>query len=162
MCKRPFPLIVKWGGRKPTLLAIACASMVNGLATVLPAGGAVAQALIQTAPLGNSHLEGDTLFNGTEDGMAKRHKGPTGKPCISVVGDAHPQKINPQIYDHLIIATNVCGQNIRLNVCYYHSEHCVSINVSAYSDEEAMLGIMPSMKTFRFEYREIFNPFGSN
>jgi hypothetical protein len=121
---------------------------------------ALAQALIPTSPQGNPYAGGNTLLNSTDDVTARRHKDLTGKPCITLIGDTRPQKINPQILDHMVVAKNACGQNIKMKVCYYHSEHCISMNVPAYLQKEAVLGIMPSMRGFRFEYREQFDPFG--
>jgi hypothetical protein len=98
----------------------------------------------------------------SNDIFAKKHVGPTGKPCVSMFGDARPQTMNPQIFDHMIVATNACSQVIKLKVCYYHSDHCIAVDMPAYSQKEAMLGIMPSMGGFRFEFREQFTPFGPN
>jgi hypothetical protein len=123
---------------------------------------AIAQALIQTSPQGNQPPSGDTLLNSTDNMTAKRHMGPTGKPCITVIGDARPQMINPQIFDHIIDATNTCPRKIKLNVCYYHSQDCIPVEVPPYSYKEAVLGIMPAMNAFRFEYREIFSPYEPN
>lgn len=96
----------------------------------------------------------------SNDFAAKKHVGPTGKPCITMFGDSRPQTINPQIFDNVIVATNACGRPIRAKVCYYHSDHCVMIDVAAYSRTAAMLGIMPAMQGFRFEFSELFSPFG--
>jgi hypothetical protein len=88
--------------------------------------------------------------------------GPTGKPCISVFGGSHPQTMNPLIFNHMIVATSACSQIIKLKVCYYHTDRCVDLALPAYSQKEAMLGIMPRMDGFRFEYREQFTPLGPN
>jgi hypothetical protein len=93
---------------------------------------------------------------GEEDRAAKRHTGPTGKPCLSVSGGANAETINPNIFEHVVVADNSCGQLIKMQVCYYKSEHCIPLDVPAYARKQVVLGIMPAMKEFRFEYREQF------
>ena len=44
---------------------------------------------------------------------------PTGKPCLVLHGYAKAQTINPNIFEHRIAATNSCGQNIKVKVCYH-------------------------------------------
>jgi hypothetical protein len=57
----------------------------------------------------------------------------------------------------MITANNDCSQPIKAQVCYYQSQHCIPIDVPGYGRKEAMLGIMPAMNAFRFEYREQFD-----
>jgi len=45
----------------------------------------------------------------------------------------------------------------RETVCYYQSQQCVPLDVPAYGRKEVVLGIMPAMNQFQFEYRESFN-----
>ncbi len=101
------------------------------------------------------------IISGSQDAAAKVHLDPIGKPCLSVRGYAKPQASNPNIYNHVIFASNNCAQSIKLNVCYYHTQHCVAVAVPGYARKESVLGIMPQMKEFRFEYREQFNNFES-
>jgi hypothetical protein len=115
---------------------------------------ALAQALVPATPL-DPRFGGGFASGGSAD--ARNHKGPTGKPCITVSGDSRSQTVNPQIYNHVVVAANSCSQNISMKVCYYHSDHCIAMTVPGYSQKEAMLGIMPSMNGFRFEFRERFN-----
>lgn len=86
----------------------------------------------------------------------RRHLGPTGKPCVAVNGFARPEPINPQIFEHVITANNSCSQVIKLTVCYYGSDRCTPLTVASYARKETVLGILPAMKEFRFEYREQF------
>ena len=87
---------------------------------------------------------------------ARRHMGPTGKPCVAVGGEAHAQSVNPHIFEHTITANNSCSQVITLFVCYYGSERCVPITVASYARQTAVLGIEPAATVFRFEYWERF------
>jgi hypothetical protein len=95
------------------------------------------------------------LFGGLNR-YAQHHYGPSGKACLTVTGSAVPQTINPHIFEHLILADNGCGQRIKMHVCYYQSQHCVPTEVPAYGRKEVVLGIMPALKEFRFEFREQF------
>jgi hypothetical protein len=85
-----------------------------------------------------------------------RHRGPTGKPCLSIDGSARRHAANANVYDHVIFATNGCAQRITMQVCYYKSQECIPMEVPGYGRKEAVLGTLPSMKEFRFEFREKF------
>lgn len=111
-------------------------------------GGGVGSEALATLPL----LSGEDL--GT-----KRHVGPTGKPCLTLTGKPEAERFNPKLFQHIIIALNDCSHRIKLQVCYYQSEHCLPMNVPPYGRDEAILGIMPSMPAFRFQFREQFDPF---
>jgi len=132
------------------------AIVLSMLLILIPAGAAVPQ-----APSGPPVSQNPAL-NPSNDPFARKHLAPTGKPCITMLGDARPQTFNPQIFDHMVLATNACGQMIKVRVCYYHSDHCINLDMPAYSQKEAMLGIMPAMGGFRFEFKERFSPFAPN
>jgi hypothetical protein len=91
--------------------------------------------------------------NGTE---ILRHRGPTGSPCLAVGGFARPHVVNPNLYDHVIVATNNCPQRLAMRVCYYNTQDCISMEVPGNERKEAILGSLPSAKDFRFEFREKF------
>ena len=149
--------------KSTTVLVMLLTVITNSIEIPYCGCNALAQAVIRSPGLlGSSALGGTALLGSTDNLAARRHRSPTGKFCITAVGGARPQKVNPQIFNHIVLATNACGQEIKINVCYYRSEHCVPIYVPAYSDKEVVLGIMPSMSTFRFEFREVFNTFGLN
>jgi hypothetical protein len=95
----------------------------------------------------------------TDLGINKKHSGPSGKPCVTVSGVALREKTNAKIFNHVIVATNECAQVIKMTVCYYESDHCVPLEVPPYSRKQAVLGVMPAMDGFRFEYRERFDRF---
>jgi hypothetical protein len=100
--------------------------------------------------------EQSPIISGIEGRSPKVHLGPTGKPCVRVDGFANAQSINPNIYNHLIRATNSCSQRIKMQVCYYKTQHCVQIELGPYDHKDAALGIYPALKDFRFEYTEQF------
>jgi hypothetical protein len=85
-----------------------------------------------------------------------RHRGPTGAPCLTVGGFARPYTINPNLYDHVVVAENSCAQQIDLQVCYYQTQDCIPMEVPGGERTEAILGIVPAEKDFRFEFREKF------
>jgi hypothetical protein len=136
------------------------------LLLVLLLGGvrmAVAQGLTSPPGNGSTPVLGGAggvrppILNGTQNAAAKKHLGPTGKPCLTVLGYAQPQTINPDIFDHMISASNDCSQPIKMQVCYYQTQQCIPVGVPAYGRKEVVLGIMPAMKQFQFEYREMFD-----
>jgi hypothetical protein len=90
----------------------------------------------------------------TQGNLAKNHMGPLGKPCLTIEGYAKPELVNKNIYQHLIKTRNDCGQTIKVQVCYYKTEHCVLISVPPYEKKETALGIFPALKRFQFEAKE--------
>jgi hypothetical protein len=92
----------------------------------------------------------------TEDGLAKRHMGPLGKPCLTIAGYAKPELANKDIYQHLIKAANNCSQDLKVRVCYYRTEHCVLMDVPRWETKTAVLGIFPALKRFQFQVKEQF------
>jgi hypothetical protein len=86
-----------------------------------------------------------------------RHRDFTGRPCLSVLGYARPHVIDPNLYDHVISATNNCPQRIAINVCYYHTQDCIPMEIPGDATREGVLGMMPAEKGFRFEFRERFS-----
>jgi hypothetical protein len=97
------------------------------------------------------------IISGSPNATAKVHMSLLGKPCVTVQGYAQPQIVNPKIFDHMIVANNDCGQVIKMQVCYYHSTECTPLDLPAYGRKQMVLGIMPAMNQFRFEYREQFD-----
>ena len=85
-----------------------------------------------------------------------RHRGPSGSPCLEVGGHARPHVVNPNVYDHVITVRNSCAQRITMQVCYYKSRDCVPLEIPGGERKEAILGTLPSVKDFRFEFREKF------
>jgi hypothetical protein len=136
----------------PLLLGGASGSAAQGLG--LPQGSGSAPTL---GGAGMRPPAQSPILNGIQSAGAKIHLGPTGKPCLTVRGYARPQITNPNIFDHVILAGNECGQTIKMQVCYYQSQQCIPIEVPPYGRKEAVLGIMPVMNQFQFEYREQFN-----
>jgi hypothetical protein len=89
-----------------------------------------------------------------EGGFAKRHMSPLGKACLTIQGYVKPELANKGIYQHLIKAVNDCGQNIKVQVCYYRTEDCVLMNVPPWESKTSILGIFPALKRFQFEAKE--------
>jgi hypothetical protein len=85
-----------------------------------------------------------------------RHRDFTGKPCLAVGAFARSHTINPNLYDHVIVATNSCPQRIAIQVCYYGSQDCIPVEIPGDERKEAILGTLPGEKDFRFEFREKF------
>jgi hypothetical protein len=96
------------------------------------------------------------MFGSSGGTEVLRHRGPYGNPCITIGGYPRAHTINPQLYDHVIRATNSCPQSISIRVCYFESEDCISIDVPGNETKEATLGTLPSVKDFRFDFKEKF------
>ena len=85
-----------------------------------------------------------------------RHRDFTGKPCLSVGGLARPHTVNPNLYDHVINVRNSCPQRIAITVCYFQSQDCIRMEIPGGESKEAILGTLPSIRDFRFDFREKF------
>ena len=85
-----------------------------------------------------------------------RHRGPTGSPCLDVVGFSRRHTTNSNLYDHVIAVKNNCAQSLTMQVCYYNTQDCLPMEIPGGERKEAILGTMPSTKDFRYEFREKF------
>lgn len=84
------------------------------------------------------------------------HRNAVGTICIRVSGLARPLGNSGNLFNHWIYAENVCSERIRLQVCYFSTNSCIDLNVAGHERKEAILGTLPSIKDFRYEYRERF------
>ena len=85
-----------------------------------------------------------------------RHRDVYGKPCLLVTGSARARRFSPNLYDHVVAVVNSCHQRIVIRVCYYNSQNCIPMEIPGEERKEAILGTLPSIKDFRFEFREKF------
>lgn len=88
--------------------------------------------------------------------MNGAHKTPDGRLCISVHPSARPQTINPKIIDQIVLVENICGQSIRVQVCYTGSSDCIIVPLTGYQRLQRTLGIASGSTSFRYEFRELF------
>ncbi len=75
---------------------------------------------------------------------------------MRIAGVARPFSTNKNLFNHWIYAENICNKRIKLKVCYYSTSHCINMDVAGGQKKEAILGTLPSVKDFRYEYRERF------
>jgi hypothetical protein len=113
------------------------------------------------ALLGGSAFAQDTVLPRggippMQDDLVKQHLASTGKPCLAIQGYAKPELVNKNIYQHLIRAANNCSQIIKVKVCYYKTEDCITMTLPAYASKSSILGIFPALTRFRFEAKEQF------
>jgi hypothetical protein len=87
--------------------------------------------------------------------FADYHRTPDGKPCIMVSPSVHPQIINPKIIDQIVTVNNICGQSIRVQVCFADSSDCIIVPLEGYQRLQRVLGIATTT-VFKYEYRELF------
>ena len=99
----------------------------------------------------NKADDGNDLDSPHDSNELNRHFSSTGKPCIALDSYVTPQVINKKIYEHWIKASNSCGQNIKIQVCYHKTDDCIVMNVPAFDNKNAVLGIQPSMKEFEYD-----------
>jgi hypothetical protein len=88
--------------------------------------------------------------------LTQRHKNPDGTLCLQVSGVARPLGASDKLFNHWVYVRNECSTGIRLQICYYATTSCIDVNVPGRDRKEAILGTMPSIKDFRYEYREKF------
>jgi hypothetical protein len=74
-----------------------------------------------------------------------RHFSSTGKPCSALDSRATAQRIT---------ATNSCGQNIKVQVCYHKTDDCIVMNVPPWESKNSVLGINPNVRDFRYDAKE--------
>jgi hypothetical protein len=116
---------------------------------------ASAQGIDSLAPNVQSELHNpDELSHLHDPNERSRHFGSTGKPCIALESSATPQRINKNIYEHWITATNSCGQNIKVQVCYRKTDDCIVMHVPPWETTSSVLGIDPNVRDFLYDAKE--------
>ena len=91
-----------------------------------------------------------------EGTFAPNHTTADGKLCISVNPLTHPQANNPKIIEQIVLVQNICGQSIRVRVCYAGSSDCIVVPLAGYQKLQRLLGIAAGSTNFQFEYRELY------
>jgi hypothetical protein len=118
-------------------------------------GSSVLALLSGSAPGQNLAPSTGSIFP-SADALNRRHMTPAGKNCLTISGSAKSQAINAHIYEHWVGVSNICGQNIKLQVCYHNSQDCIAMSVPPWGRKDAVLGIYPALQDFRFDSREQF------
>lgn len=120
-----------------------------------------AQAMLQPISANIPPVVGSTYGNtpnrytdASNDPNRFRHQDGLGRVCLSVGGYGRPFATNANLYDHVIVATNNCPRSISIEVCYYQTRNCVNLEVPGSQRKEVILGIQPSVKNFKYEFRE--------
>ncbi len=83
------------------------------------------------------------------------HKDVFGKPCVTYEAISRAHVSNPNIFDHIVSASNHCNQAINLHLCYLNSDHCIDLQVPGNENKETVLGIYPMLKSFRYQATEV-------
>jgi hypothetical protein len=114
-------------------------------------------ALVAIAGAASAQTQKPPLMRGADQNTdVLRHRDFAGKPCLEISGFARPHVVNPNLFDHVISANNHCIQPLKVKVCYARSDHCIRLDVPGRARKEDILGIMPAMKEFRFDFKEQF------
>ena len=113
-------------------------------------------ALVPLPAPGQPYQSRLTLQNEGVNGGLTIHRDPLGRPCLQFEAASRAEVVNPKIFDHIVSVYNRCLMRIKLRVCYYHSTHCVDLDVPGKQRKDAVLGIFPNMQYFRYSYSEKF------
>lgn len=74
-----------------------------------------------------------------------------GRPCLDIEAAARSHVVNPNVVDHVISLKNGCSRNIKVKVCYYHSDQCKESEVQGYKRVDTILGTMTKASSiFRY------------
>ena len=96
-------------------------------------------------------------FKPSSAGEILRHRDFAGQPCLIFEGFARPHTINPNLYDDVVAITNNCPRHISVRLCYTGNDDCISVDVPGSERKEAILGMLPAIKNFSFEFHEKFD-----
>lgn len=96
------------------------------------------------------------IITGSQNTDVLRHRDFSGKPCLAIGGFARAHTGNPKLFDHVIEIKNGCPQSIKTQICYLRTQDCIWMEVAGHSTKQAILGTLPSIKDFQFEFRERF------
>jgi hypothetical protein len=96
------------------------------------------------------------IITSSQDLNILRHRDFAGRPCLTIEGMARPHTTNPNLYDHVVNTINSCPNKLRVQLCYYKSTQCVWVDVPGRERKEALLGTLPSVRDFRYEFHEQF------
>jgi hypothetical protein len=96
------------------------------------------------------------IITGSQNTEILRHRDFAGKPCLAIGGFARSHTSNSNLFDHVIEIKNGCAQPIKIQICYRDTQQCINLEVAGHATREGVLGMMPSLKDFQFEFREKF------
>jgi hypothetical protein len=91
-----------------------------------------------------------TLQGGPEQADALWMKDSLGRPCLDIEAAARPHVVDPQVLDHVVSVKSNCSRLFKIKVCYYGSDRCVPMDISAYKRVDAVLGTMKGISSFRY------------
>ncbi|MGY3499918.1 hypothetical protein [Bradyrhizobium sp. USDA 4471] len=143
--------------RIPTQASVACGVLL--IALTIPGRPAQAQFGRTTAPIfGGTGVSSQPLnaFQGMAGTYEPPHKTPDGRACITVHPMTRAQIVNPKIIDQIVLLNNICGQSIKVRVCYAGSNDCIVVPLEGYQKLQRTLGVGAGSTSFRYEYRELY------
>ncbi|MGY4344976.1 hypothetical protein ACVWXM_001440 [Bradyrhizobium sp. GM7.3] len=73
-----------------------------------------------------------------------------GKPCLDVEAAARSHATNKDVVDHVVSVKNNCPRLIKVNVCYFNSQHCNALDLQGYKRIDTILGTMTNIRIFRY------------
>ena len=105
-------------------------------------------------PLPSSGAASSTPMAGEVRNSGFRHRDSLGRTCLDISGSSRARVINPNLYDHVVVVGNRCLQLIRVKICYHKADSCLLAVVPGNQRKETILGSLPNVKYFRYDYQE--------
>lgn len=112
----------------------------------------LAGALFACGPAAAQTTSRLTLQSGESAGLVS--KDALGRPCLDIEAASRAHIVNPNVYDHVVSVSNRCLKTIKLKVCYFGTERCTELEVRGFKRKDAVIGVVPGMKMFRYSYGE--------
>lgn len=151
---RPGGRAVRGVGRIAGRRAIAGGAKVANAVMILVICSSAAWAqLVNPAAPYQSRL---TMQNGGVNAALTVHRNPFGKPCLDIEAASRAHVINPDVYDNVVSIVNKCSKTIRVKVCYFNTDSCVSVEVLGRQRRDVILGVRPHMQYFKYSFQEKF------
>lgn len=97
-----------------------------------------------------------TMQNRGENAALTVHRDSLGKPCLNIEAASRAHVVNPDVYDNIVSIKNSCNFLIKVRVCYFGSDGCADVEVSAGQRKDVLLGVRPQSKYFRYSFKEKF------
>ena len=137
------------------LLLVSPGSVLQAQDTLSPPAGTLSRPTAGSSA-GAATARPPRIITGSQDTEILRHRDFGGKPCLAIGGFAGPHATNSNLYDHVIEIKNGCAQSIKTQICYLRSLECITLDVQGHMTKEGILGTLPSIKDFQYEFRERF------
>lgn len=73
------------------------------------------------------------------------------KSCLTVRAYMRPDIADKNLHQNWLSASNGCGRNVKISVCYRGSVSCISISISPWHTKSAIIGYAPSATPMHYQ-----------